>query len=323
MWSITKRAFVCGALALAAGSSFAADYPDHPVKLVIPYGAGGPTDVLGRVLAESLGRVLKQPVVVENKAGAAGIVAMTQVSRAKADGYTLLLGDMNLAVSPALHRSLAFDPVKDFTPIGMVATAPMLMLVPSSSPAKTAQEYVAFAKAQSGKLAYASAGVGSPTHLAAEVFKARYGLEITHVPFQSSGPALTSVAAGETSLMFTGLSAAKPLVDSGRLRPLAITGDHRAPELPNVPTLKEAGIPLPELAVGSWWGLLAPAGLPPSIASALSHALQAALASPELKARLTTLNYTQAPAGTDFRTWVAQEARTWGAVMEKAGIRPD
>jgi tripartite-type tricarboxylate transporter receptor subunit TctC len=199
----------------------------------------------------------------------------------------------------------------------------MLMLVPSTSTAKTAQDYVAFAKAQSGKLAYASAGIGSPTHLAAEVFKAHYGLEITHVPFQSSGPALTSLAAGETSLMFTGLSAAKPLVDSGKLRPLAITGDQRAAEMPNVPTLQEAGVSLPELSVGSWWGLLAPAGLPAPVARDLGRALQAALASPEFKARLATLNYKPAPAGTDFSAWVAREAVTWGAVMQKAGIRPD
>lgn len=163
MWNITKRAFLCGGLALAFAGTAAADYPDRPVKLVIPYAPGGPTDVLGRVLAEHLGNALKQPVVVENKAGAAGVIAMGSVAKAQPDGYTLLLGDMNLAVSPALHKSLPFDPVKDFTPIGMVATAPMLMLVPSSSPVQTALEYVALAKSQPGKLAYASAGIGSPT----------------------------------------------------------------------------------------------------------------------------------------------------------------
>jgi tripartite-type tricarboxylate transporter receptor subunit TctC len=323
MYNITKRVFVCGALALAASGSFAAAYPDRPIKLVIPYAPGGPTDVLGRLVAEYLGRVLKQSVVVDNKSGAAGLVAMGQVAKAKADGYTLLLGDMNLAVAPALYKSLSFDPVKDFTSIGMIATAPMLMLVPSTSTAKSAQEYLAIAKVQSGKIAYASAGIGSPTHLATEVFKAHYGLDITHIPFQGSGPALTSLASGDTTLMFTGLSGAKPLVDAGKLRALAITGDQRSPVLPNVPTLKQAGISLPELSVGSWWGLLAPASLPAELAEQVRKALSAALAAPELQARLTALNYTQAPAGTDFQSWVAREAATWKAVMEKAGIRPE
>jgi tripartite-type tricarboxylate transporter receptor subunit TctC len=323
MWSLTKRAFLGTAFALTAAASFAADYPDRPIKLVIPYAPGGPTDVLGRVVAEHLGRVLKQPVVVENKAGAAGVIAMGQVAKARADGYTLLLGDMNLAVSPALHKSLPFDPVKDFTPIGMIATAPMLMLVPAGSAVQSAQEYVAQARAQAGKLAYASAGIGSPTHLAAEVLKARYALEITHVPFQGSGPALTALAAGQTSVMFTGLSGAKALVDAGKLRPLAITGEQRSPVLPNVPTLKEAGLTLPELGVGSWWGLLAPAGLPAPLAGQIGEALEAALATPELKARLAALNYTQAPADTDFRRWVARETATWTPLLQKAGIRPE
>ena len=323
MWKPTKRAFLGSVIALAAGSTLAAGYPDRPIKLVIPYAPGGPTDVLGRVVAEHLARVLKQPVVVDNRGGAGGILAMGNVAKAKPDGYTLLLGDMNLAVSPALHTSLPFDPVKDFTPIAMIATAPMLMLVPSTSPAHTAQEYIALAKAQNGKLAYASAGIGSPTHLAAEVLKAHYGLNLTHVPFQGSGPALTSVASGETSLIFTGLSGAKPLVDAGRLRALAITGEQRSPALPNVPTLKEANVSLPELSVGSWWGLLGPAGLPAPVSQELAQALNTALASPEMKERLATLNYTQAPAGTDFQRWVAREASTWTGVLQKAGIRPD
>ena len=227
MLNIAKCAVTLAVLALSAGTAFSAGYPEQPIRLVIPYAPGGPTDVLGRLVAEQLGQELKQSVVVENKAGAAGLVAMGQVARAKADGYTLLLGDMNLAVSPALQKSLSFDPVKDFTPIGMIATAPMLMLVPSTSTVKTAQEYVELAKSEPGKLSYASAGIGSPTHLAAEVLKANYDLEVIHIPYQGSGPALTSLAAGDTSLMFTGLSASKPLVDSGKLLAVAITGEGR------------------------------------------------------------------------------------------------
>jgi len=321
--NIVIHAFVGAAFALSAGTAFSAGYPEQPIRLVIPYAPGGPTDVLGRLVADQLGQELKQSVVVENKAGAAGLVAMGQVARAKPDGYTLLLGDMNLAVSPALQKNLSFDPVKDFTPIGMIATAPMLMLAPSTSTAKTAQEYVKLAKADPGKLAYASAGIGSPTHLATEVLKAHYDLDIIHIPYQGAGPALTSLAAGDTSLMFTGLSAAKPLVDAGKLRAMAITGDRRSPAMPDVPTLKEAGIHLPELSVGSWWGLLAPAGLPSAVSDQLNQGLKAALASPELKARLDTLNYSQPPEGTDFGDWIAQETTTWTEVMKKAGIQPE
>jgi tripartite-type tricarboxylate transporter receptor subunit TctC len=322
MSKITRRSFIGASLAVAVGAAHAEGFAERPVSLVIPYAPGGPTDVVGRVVAEHLGRALKQNVVAENKAGAGGLVAMGQVAKAKPDGHTLLLGDMNLAVSPALHKQLAFDPVKNFTPIGMIATAPMVMWVPSTSPAKTAQEFLSLAKAQNGKLAYASAGIGSPPHLAGEVLKNHYGLDITHVPFQGSGPALTSLASGQVALMFTGLSAAKALLDAGKLRPLAITGNQRAPELPNVPTLAEAGLTLPELSVGSWWGVLAPAGLPDPLAKQLRQALDATLAAPEFRARLAALNYLPAPSNTDFGKWIAQERNTWTGVLHKAGIEP-
>lgn len=323
MQTITKRAFLATACALAASGAMASAYPDKPIKLVIPYAPGGPTDVLGRLVAEHLGVRLKQTVLVENKAGAGGAVAMAQVAKAHADGYTLLLGDMNLAVAPALNKALPFNPIADFTPIAIIATAPMLMLVPSSSEVKTPQEFVALAKAKVGRLSYASAGVGSPTHLAAEVFKARYGLDITHIPYPGSGPAMTSVASGDTALIFTGISGARPLVEAGKLRALAITGDRRAPVMPLLPTLQEAGIPLPELSVGSWWGLLAPAGLPQPIAQQLKQALDAAITSPTLSARLASLNYTQAPPGADFKAWVTRETTMWTDVMRKAGIKPE
>lgn len=323
MLKMINRAFVCGALAMLAGTASAATYPDKPIKLVIPYAPGGPTDVLGRIVAERLGRVLKQPIVIENKSGAAGLIAMDQVAKATPDGYTLLLGDLNLAVSPALNASLRFDPVKDFAPIGMIATSPMLMLVPSVSPITSAQEFVAFAKENPGKVSYGSAGVGSPTHLAAEVLKGRLGSDMVHVPYQGSGPALNSLAAGDTSLLFTSLSSAKPLVDAGRIRPLAITGNQRSPVMPDVPTLEEAGVLLPELAVGSWWGLLAPAGVSADVSSTLSQALNTALSDPDIATKLAGLNYTKAPSGTDFGKWVVSEADTWTAVIKKAGIRSE
>ncbi len=308
----------------SAGPAMAQAYPERPVKLVIPYAPGGPTDVLGRVVAEHLGRVLKQPVVTENRPGAGGVIAMAEVSRAAPDGYTLLLGDINLSVSPSMHKTLAFDPVRSFTPIGMIATAPMVVLVPGTSPIKSIKELVDQAKNAPGTLSYAHAGVGSPTHLGPEVLKSRYNVDLISVPYKSSGEALTALAAGHAQVVFTGMSAARGLMDAGKVRPLAIAGTKRSPVLPDLPTMAEAGVPVPEIDVGSWWGLLAPAGLPAGITSQLNTALHAALASPELSQRLAAMNFTQGQ-GTpqDLQAWIASETRTWSAVMQRAGIRPE
>jgi tripartite-type tricarboxylate transporter receptor subunit TctC len=311
-------------LAVTATPAAAQSYPDKPIKLVIPYSPGGPTDVLARIMADHLGRVLKQSVVADNRPGGGGVIAMAQVARSTPDGYTLLFGDINMAVSPALHKSLPFDPARSFTPIGLVATAPMLVLVPQDSPFRSVRDVVAQAKAAPRSLAYAHGGIGSPTHLGPEVFKARLGLDVISVPYKSSGEALTAVAAGHAQLVFTGLSAARPLIDAGKLRPLAIASSKRSPMLAGVPTMEETGFPLPELNVGSWWGVFAPPNLPPAITRQLHSALRTALASPELSSRLVAMTFSPG-SGTpeDLQAWIANEARTWAGVLQRAGINPE
>jgi tripartite-type tricarboxylate transporter receptor subunit TctC len=252
------------------------------------------------------------------------VVAMSEVARSAPDGYTLMLGDINLSVSPALHKSLTFDPAKSFTPIGFVATAPMLVLVQQNSPVNSVRNLVAQAKASPGILAYAHGGVGSPTHLGPEVFKARTGIDVISVPYKSAGEALTAVAAGHAQIVFTGMSAARGLIDAGKLKPIAITGSQRSLVLPSVPTMAESGVPMPELDVGSWWGVLGPANMPAAITSQLHSTLRAALASPEFAGRLTTMNFTAGSGNPeDLQAWIAKEATTWASVLRRAGIKPE
>lgn len=324
MIQMTRRMALLAFTALASLGAAAQTYPERPIKLVIPYAPGGPTDVLGRALAEQLGQELKQSVVAENRPGAGGVIAMSEVARAAPDGYTLLLGDLNLSVSPALHKSLPYDPAKSFTPIGMAAYAPMLVLVPASSPVTDLKDLLRRAKEAPGTVAYAHAGIGSPTHLGPEVFQRRYGVKLISVPYKSSGESLTALAAGHVQVVFTGMSAAKGLLDGGKVRALAIAGKQRSPVLPHVPTMAEAGVPLPEVDIGSWWGLLGPAGLPAAVTHKLNAALQAALASPALSQRLATLNFTRAVSGPDeLRDWISKETQIWGEVLREAGIRPE
>lgn len=309
---------------LGSGAVAAQSYPDHSIKLIVPYGPGGPTDVLARVVAEYMGQTLHESIVVMNKPGGGGVLAMGEVARSAPDGYTLLLGDINLSVSPALHKSLPFDPEKSFTPVGFVATAPMLVLVDKNSPMQSIKDIVTQAKAHPGALSYAHGGIGSPTHLGPEVFKSRLGLDITAVPYRSSGEALTAVAGGHAQMVFTGLSAAQGLVQSGKLKPLAITGLKRSPALPSVPTLAEEGIPLPELDVGSWWGLLGPANMPPAVTEKLHIALQQTLRLPAFSDRLKAMNFTPG-SGTsqELENWIRNETKTWRHVLEGAGFKPE
>lgn len=323
-WAYTAIGLTLFAAGFSGQWAVAKSYPDHAIRLIVPYGPGGPTDVLARLVAEHMGRALKESIIVMNKPGGGGVVAMMEVTRSASDGYTLLLGDINLSVSPALHKSLPFNPEKSFTSIGFVATAPMLVLVSQSSPLQSIKDLVAQAKAHPGSLSYAHGGIGSPTHLGPEVFKARLGLDITPVPYKSSGEALTAVAGGHGQLVFTGLSAAQGLIDSGKLKPIAITGLTRSVALPSVPTLAEEGVPLPELDVGSWWGLLGPPNMSPAITHRLHAALQEALQSPEFSDRLKAINFS-AGSGTpqELQTWIRNETEVWPSVLEGAGIVPE
>src|SRR6266480_747316 len=240
------RIVIVGVAAIAAvvTSAGAADYPTRPIKLVVPYSAGGPTDVLGRLVGEYLGRDLKQPVIVENKAGAQGAIGAEAVARSEPDGYTLFVTAASIFVlNPMLYKKLPYDPVRDFRMLGLITDLPVVMEVHPSVPAKTIAEFVAYAKQNPVKLNFGSAGTGGTIHLAGEMFKQMAGVDMVHVPYKGAGPALTDLLSGNIQLMFDTLGTALPPVKSGLLRPLGVSSKQRIAELPDVPTMAESGYP--------------------------------------------------------------------------------
>lgn len=308
---------------LATPWAQAQSYPTKPVKIVVPFPPGGPTDVVGRFVATKLSEGLGQPFVVENRAGAGGTIGSETVSQAPADGYTLLYGSTStLAMAPSLYRKLAYDPRKSFTPISLVSSGPMLVAVNAAVPATTLAQFIALAKHQPGSLNYSSAGNATPPHLAAELFKSLASVDLVHVPYKGGGPALQAVVAGEVQVFFEGMVTLLPQIKAGRLRALAITGTARDPALPEVPTVAEAG--LPAFQVTFWSGLVAPAGTPPDVIASLNATLRQALAGPEARSTLTRLGLE--PAGnspTEFARFIDTEIARWERVIQTSGARLD
>src|SRR3954453_4791917 len=273
-WRIIS-AFACG-LALAAPQGHAAEYPTRAIKLIVPYAAGGPTDVLGRMVADYLGRDLKQTVVVENKAGAQGAIGAEAAARSEPDGYTLFFTAASLFVlNPLLYKKLPYDPDKDFRMLEVITDIPMIMEVHPSVPAKTVAEFVAYAKANPGKLNFGSAGTGGTTHLAGEMFKLMTGVDMVHVAYKGAGPALQDLLSGNIQLMFDTLGTALPPVKGGLLRPLAVTSKERIADLPGVPTVAESGYP--DYAVSVWYGVATPSKVPDDVVQKIKASLDRGL----------------------------------------------
>ncbi|ODU62926.1 MAG: hypothetical protein ABT05_06740 [Lautropia sp. SCN 66-9] len=322
-----RRALRAAGAALIGAASHRAAVAQAPqsgrvIRIVVPYATGGGTDILGRHLAEALGAELGSSVIVENRAGGSANIGAMTVAKAPADGATLLLGDLALAVNPSLFKRLSYDPVADLQPIATVATAPLVLVVNPSTPARTLAELVALAKAKPGTLTYASAGNGNPPHIAAELFRTTTGIDVVHVPYKGVGPALNDVIGGQVTMLFTGISSTRQHIESGRVRALAVTGARRASTLPAVPTTAEAGFP--GVDVTSWWGLFAPAGLPPEMVTDLSRAAEKALAQAALRQRLDALNIDAAYAGPEaLKNRLQSETARWGKVIRAAGIMPE
>lgn len=310
-----------GAAAAQSAASIAA-YPTQPVKIVVGFAAGGLNDVLARLIAGQLGPVLGQPVVVENRVGAGSNIATAFVAKAVPDGHTLLLSSSALAINPHLYKNLGADPLKDLVPITQISTTKMLLMVTPQLPVSSMQELVAMAKASPGKLNYASAGKGSPIHLASEVFRQVTGTDIVHVPYRGSSDALVAVMSGQAQILIDVMPTSVPLIKQGKLKPLAVAGTERASALPDVPSSAEAGFP--EFQVSSWNGVLAPAGTPPEIVNRLNREIRKILQSPEMQQRVAELGVDiRVSSPEEFEHFMSDETRRWGRIIKAAHIRID
>jgi tripartite-type tricarboxylate transporter receptor subunit TctC len=318
----------CGFLALSAfvgGFTFAEaqTYPDKPVRIIVPYAAGGSTDSTARLIAQALSQQLGQPFVVENRPGAGGTIGHEVVAKAPADGYTLLVSASGpLVVSPHSYLRLPYEPIGSFEPIKLLTMAPLLLVVNPKIQARSMQELIKSASADPGKMTYGSFGNGSSAHLAGELFKILTGVDIVHIPYKGSAPALTDLMGGQIDMMFDILVTALPLAKSGRVRALAITSAERSPLLPDTPTMQEAGVK--DFVVVAWFGALAPAGTPKSVIETLSRALDATLAKPEFREVMASQGAIVA-GGTPqaFGAFFRSELDRWGAVVRAAKIKAE
>jgi len=305
--------------AAASADNAAANYPTRPITMVVGYTPGGATDIIARLVADKLSRSLHQPVIVENKAGAGSNIATDQVVRAKPDGYTLLVETIANATNMSIYKNLHYDSRKDLEPIVQFMASPSVLVVNPKLPVHNLKELIALAKSEPGKLTFESSGVGGSPHLAGEMLKLRAGIDMLHVPFKGATPALQAVLAGNVSLGFMTSLGALAHMQNGQLRPIAVASQHRLKDLPNVPTMAEAG--LPNFDVVSWNGLAAPAGTPKPIIDKLNKQVNEILAMPEVKQKLQSLGAT-AVGGTpeQFKAYVNAEIDKWGDVAHKAHI---
>jgi tripartite-type tricarboxylate transporter receptor subunit TctC len=297
-----------------------AAYPEKPIRIVLGFPPGGGSDILLRAIGPALSAQLGQPVIVDNRPGAGGNVAMEMVAHAPPDGYTLLMGSPGLATNPFLYEHLAFDPQKDFAPIGLVGSVQNVLIVRPSLPVKTVAELVAYAKQQPGKLNVASSGSGTSLHLAAALFNMDTGAQITHVPYRGGAPAMNDLLGGQVDMMFNVLPSALPQIKAGKLRALAVTGEARSPALPDVPTMIEAGVP--GYTAVTWNGLLAPAGTPPAIVKQINVALNKALATDDMKKRFFDMGE-DVTTGTpeEFARLMQDETAKWRKVIQESQIK--
>jgi len=315
----------CSAFALLGAPSALAQapFPTKPVRLVVPFPAGGTTDILARAAAQKLSETLGQQVIVDNRPGAGGNIGAELVAKAPADGYTLLMGTVGThAINPSLYAKMPYDHVKDFAPVILVAGVPNVLVVNPDLPFKTVADVVAYAKANPGKLNFASSGSGTSIHLSGELFKVMAGVQMTHVPYKGSAPALTDVIGGQVQLMFDNLPSALPQIKGGKLRAVAVTSTTRAAALPDVPTVAESG--LPGFESSSWFGILAPAGTPKDIIAKINTDVQKWLSTPEAKEKLLGQGAIAAGGSPDdFAKHIQAETAKWAKVVKESGAKVD
>ena len=308
---------------LVATNVVAQEWPNKPIRWIVPFPPGGAMDVMARALAEKSSKSLGQAVVIENKPGAGGNIGADFVARSDADGYTMMITSIGMATNKYLYPKLSYDPVKDFSPVSLIAIVPNVLVTNATQPnVKTVSDVIANAKAQPGKLTYASAGNGSSIHLAGEVFTSMAKIDMQHIPYKGSNPAVTDLLGGQVNYMFDSITSAKPHIDSGKLRPIGITTSKRSKALPNVPTIAESG--LPGYEVTPWFAVFVPAATPKPIVNKLNAALLDALKSPEIKAKFDGIG--AEPLGTtpdELASYLNKEIERWGKVISTNNIKSD
>jgi tripartite-type tricarboxylate transporter receptor subunit TctC len=322
---IALGSLASAALVLSAAGSFAQSgaFPERPVRFVVGFPPGGPSDILARALGQELGNSWNQQVVIENRPGAGGNIAAELVAKSAGDGYTWLLGNNSiLATNQSLYRKLAYDPAKDFAPVALVAIQPNILVVNPSVPASSVRELIALAKAKPGALNYASSGSGAAAHLAGELFKAMTGVQMVHVPYKGAQPALTDLMGGRVQLMFATSASVIPYVKAGRLRALAVTTAQRSAAVPELPTVAEAGVPGFEAI--TWHGVVVPAATPAALVQRINRDIVQTLQAPDLRTRLESLG-AEISTGTprDFADYIAREIPKWAKVVKDSGARAE
>lgn len=314
-------AIACCAGAVAPMTTLAQAYPTKPIRMILPFPPGGPTDITGRAIAQKLSDQLGQPVVPENRPGAAGNLGLELGAKAPPDGYAITLAAPPIAVSPALYKKLNYDALRDFAPVSLVAAIQNIMVVHNSVPAKNVKEFIALARRNPGKLNFSSSGAGSTNHLASELLKGRFKLDMVHVPFKGSAPALVALMSGEVDFGTMAVPGAIPIVRAKRVRPLAVLSEKRVPALPDVPNMKESGVD--DFVVPIWYGILAPAGTPREIVNRLNSEIHKALASPDMKERLASSGVDPLVSTPEhFASFIKSETARYAKVVKDAGLKP-
>jgi tripartite-type tricarboxylate transporter receptor subunit TctC len=313
----------CVALLAVTGPTYGQPYPSKPVTVVVPAPAGGPTDIIGRLVAQILTSQVGQNVVVDNRSGAGNTLGTEYVAKAKPDGYTLTVGSPSShSIAPSIYKNLPYDPVKDFTPVILLATAPTVLVIHPSIPARNLKEFVALAKARPGELNFGSGGNGTTSHLTGEYFKLAAGVKITHIPYKGSAGATTDLLGGQIQMMFHGLHLSLPYMRTGKLRGLGVTSSKRSPLMPDLVTLSEAG--LRGFEVNTWYGLLGPAGVPKEIVAKLNGAILKAIETPSVRQRMVDQGLDIIGSTPEqFGKAIAEEKDKWAKVVQQSGARVD
>ena len=321
---LAPAALALPTLALATPALAQPGFPNRPIRLVVAFPAGGPTDVLARVVGERMAAELGQPVVIENRGGANGNIAAEAVSKMDADGYSLLYNTSSIAISRALYRRLAYDVLRDLTPVALTAAAPSLLVVNPGLPVRNAAEFITWARANSGRISYSSGGVGNASHLQAFMVMKHLGADAVHVPYRGTAAALTDVAAGNVQFMSDALNTALPLAREGRVRAIAVTTGRRSAQLPEVPTMAETGLMPRDFDSGIWQGIMAPARTPPAALARLNQAVNVALRDPAVAARIEQMGAWPTGGSTeDYKKYLDAEIALWARVVPETGAAED